>query len=135
MLMNMLDQPTITALGFKYNERLTAMLEMAPLNTECMNTGDIPEARAFEGILNCFSSFYLIYLFNLIKLSIYRLIPNLIICVFLYSEKPIWTNEVCVNVRSSNSSRLQHVENTGMIIILFAALTPTLAKKLGRCLV
>ena len=60
MLMNMLDQPTITALGFKYKERLTAMLEMAPLNTECMNTGDIPEARAFEGILNCFSSFYLI---------------------------------------------------------------------------
>ena len=83
--MNMLHQPTITALGFKYNERLTAMLEMTPLNTECMNTGDIPEARAFEGILNCFSSFYLIYLFNLIKLSIYRLITKFnYLCISLF---------------------------------------------------
>ena len=46
------------------------MLEMAPLITECLNTGDIPEdgriqlSRAFKGILNRFSYFYLIHLFN-----------------------------------------------------------------------
>ena len=70
MLMNELNQCTITGLGFKCNERLTAMLEMAPLITECLNTGDIPEdgriqlSRAFKGILNRFSYFYLIHLFN-----------------------------------------------------------------------
>ena len=51
------------------------------------------------------------------------------ICVFLYSEKPIWTNEVCINVRSSNSSRLQHVENTGMLIILCLRLWHLLLQK------
>ena len=61
-LMNKLDQRTITALGFKRNERLTAMLELAPLITECLNTGDIAEdrrtqlSRAFEDILSCSSS-------------------------------------------------------------------------------
>ena len=70
MLMNKLNQCTITGLGFKCNERLTAMLEMAALITECLNTGDIPEdgriqlSRAFKGILNRFSYFYLIHLFN-----------------------------------------------------------------------
>lgn len=56
MMMNKLDQSIITALGFKHNECLTAMLELAPSVKECLKTRDIPEdrkiqlSRAFEDI-------------------------------------------------------------------------------------
>ena len=59
MLVNKLDQPTITALGLKRNERLAAMLEFAPLIAQCLNGGQIPEDRrvllckALEDILSC----------------------------------------------------------------------------------
>ena len=59
MLVNKLDQPTITALGLKRNQRLAAMLEFAPLIAQCLNGGQIPEDRrillckALEDILSC----------------------------------------------------------------------------------
>ena len=56
MVTNKLDQSIITAHGFKHNECLTAMLELAPSVKECLKTRDIPEnrkiqlSRAFEDI-------------------------------------------------------------------------------------
>ena len=56
MMMNKLVQSIITVLGFKHNECLTAMLELAPSVKECLKTRDIPEdrkiqlSRAFEDI-------------------------------------------------------------------------------------
>lgn len=48
MLMNERHQCTITALGFKRNEFLTAMIELTPFITECLNTSDIPEDRRIQ---------------------------------------------------------------------------------------
>lgn len=59
MLMNKLDKPTLTALGLKRNERLTAMLELAPSIAQSLNSGDVPEDRrqllseAFCELLAC----------------------------------------------------------------------------------
>lgn len=44
-LINKLDQPTLTALGLKRNERLTAMLEIAPSIADRLNSGEVPEDR------------------------------------------------------------------------------------------
>ena len=62
MLMNKPNKHTITALGFTCNKCLTAMLELAPLIAECLNTKDIPVGGriqlswAFGEILSCSSS-------------------------------------------------------------------------------
>lgn len=59
ILMNKLDKPTLTALGLKRNERLTAMLEIAPSITECLNAHEVPDDRrqllseAFCDLLSC----------------------------------------------------------------------------------
>lgn len=59
MLMNKLDEPILTALGMKRNERLSAMLELAPSIAESLNSGDVPEDRrrllseAFCDLLSC----------------------------------------------------------------------------------
>lgn len=58
-MMNKLDKPTLAALGLKRNERLTAMLELAPSIAHCLNSGEIPEERrqvlteAFLDLLSC----------------------------------------------------------------------------------
>lgn len=58
-LMNKLDKPTLTALGLKRNERLTAMLDIAPSIGQSLNSGELPEARqqqlskAFADLLAC----------------------------------------------------------------------------------
>ena len=59
MLMNKLDEPTLTALGMKRKERLSAMLQLAPSIAESLNSGDVPEDRrqplseAFSDLLWC----------------------------------------------------------------------------------
>ena len=59
MLMNKLDKPTLTALGLKRNEQLTAMLKLAPSIAESLNSGEVPEDRrqllckAFCELLAC----------------------------------------------------------------------------------
>ena len=59
LLMNKLDKPTLTALGLKCNERLTAMLELAPSIADSLNSGHVPEDRrqvlceAFCDLLAC----------------------------------------------------------------------------------
>ena len=59
ILMNKLDKPTLTALGLKRNERLTAMLDIAPSIAQSLNSGEVPEARqqqlskAFGDLLGC----------------------------------------------------------------------------------
>lgn len=58
-LINKLDQPTLTALGLKRNERLTAMLEIATSIAEVFNSGQVPADRlkqlsdAFCDLLSC----------------------------------------------------------------------------------
>jgi len=57
--MNKLDEPTLTALGMKRKERLSAMLQLAPSIAESLNSGDVPEDRrqplseAFSDLLWC----------------------------------------------------------------------------------
>ena len=59
MLMNKLDRPTLVALGLKRNERLTAILELAPSIAHCLNSGELPNDRraqfvdAFCELLSC----------------------------------------------------------------------------------
>lgn len=45
MLMNKLDKATMASLGLKRNERLTAMLEIAPSIAESLNSDDVPSDR------------------------------------------------------------------------------------------
>ena len=62
VLMNKLDRPTLVALGMKKNERLTAMMELAPSIAHQLNSGVIPEDRrqilvtAFCNLLSCSKS-------------------------------------------------------------------------------
>lgn len=59
VLMNKLDRPTLIALGLKRNERLTALLELAPSIADCLNSGELPNERraqfvnAFCELLSC----------------------------------------------------------------------------------
>lgn len=58
-IMNKLDKATLGALGLKRNERLTAMLELAPSIVQSINSGEIPQERrqvlvqAFCDLLSC----------------------------------------------------------------------------------
>ena len=58
-LMNKLDRPTLIGLGLKRNQRLTAMLELAPSIAHCLNSGELPNERraqfvdAFCELLSC----------------------------------------------------------------------------------
>ena len=58
-MMNKLDQETLTGLGLKRNQRLTAMLQLAPSVAQSLNSGEIPEDRrqllcqAFCELLSC----------------------------------------------------------------------------------
>lgn len=107
------------------------------LTTECLNTRNISEDRriqlckAFEGIWNIFK--YFIYLTTLIMLSIYKLISSLIYCYMTFNISLFWkaheTNKVCMYLLSSSSSRLQHVANAGMLIILCLRLRHLLWEK------
>ena len=62
ILMNKLDRPTLVALGVKCNERLTAILELAPSIAHCLNSGELPIERraqfvdAFCELLSCSKS-------------------------------------------------------------------------------
>ena len=58
-LMNKLDRPTLIGLGLKRNEKLTALLQLAPSIAHCLNSGEVSNERraefvkAFLELLGC----------------------------------------------------------------------------------
>ena len=58
-LMNKLDRQALIGLGLKRNEKLTALLQLAPSIAHCLNSGELPDERraefvnAFLEILGC----------------------------------------------------------------------------------
>lgn len=60
--MNKLDRPTLVGLGLKRNQRLAAMLELAPSIARLLNSGETPEERrpslvnALRELLGCSST-------------------------------------------------------------------------------
>lgn len=58
-MMNQLDSKTLTGLGMKRNEKLSAMLQLAPSVAKSLNSGEVAEDRrqvlyqAFCELLNC----------------------------------------------------------------------------------